>query len=194
MAITYGLEDKLYINLTNRCTNDCEFCVRNFKDGVGDYNLWLDKEPTTREIINNIGDASAYNEIIFCGYGEPMIRLEEIKEISNYLKNDYPKVPIRINSNGQANLIHNRNILPEISDLIDSISISLNAHNSKSYQKICKSTFSDKAFPAIIEFISEAKKYISEVRVSVVDYPEVDIDSCSKLAKKLNVPLKIRRF
>ncbi len=194
MSITYELGEKIYINLTNRCNNDCKFCVRKFKDGVGNYNLWLEEEPTAKEVIDELKLQGEYTEIVFCGYGEPLLRLDTIIEISKFINDNHPKIPIRINTNGQANLYYQHNILPQLSNLIASISISLNASNKEAYQELCQPDFGLDAFPAVIEFIREAKKYISDIVVSIVTYPTVDIVACRKLAKNLDVELKVRYF
>ncbi|GAB6138916.1 TatD family nuclease-associated radical SAM protein [Halanaerobaculum tunisiense] len=192
MTITYQLGNKLYINLTNRCSNDCKFCIRRFKDGVGDYDLWLDKEPTVDEVIANIDDVNQYQEIVFCGYGEPLMRINEVQEISQYLKENHPQISIRVNTNGQANLIHNENVLLKLEDLIDVISISLNASTVDRYQEICQSQFGTQAFKAVIEFIKEAKKRIPKVIVSVVASSKVDVTACKNLAQDLGVEFKVR--
>ncbi|GAB6139055.1 TatD family nuclease-associated radical SAM protein [Halanaerobaculum tunisiense] len=194
MTITYQLDNKLYINLTNQCSNDCKFCIKNFKDGVGGYNLRLDKEPTAKQVIDEIGDAAEYKEIVFCGYGEPLIRLNNVIKISRYLKDNYSPIPIRINTNGQANLIHNKNVVPELAGIIDQISISLNASNAETYQQICQSKFKLDAFPGVVKFIKEAKKFIPKVIVSVVDYSIVDVESCRELAKDIGVKFRLRHF
>ena len=194
MAITYQLGSKLYINLTNRCTNDCKFCVRQFKDGLAGYKLWLEEEPTVEEVIEDIEDPTNYQEIVFCGFGEPLIRLDAVIEISTWLKENYPEVIVRINTNGLANLIHQQNVLLELEGLIDVISISLNASDTETYQEVSRSTFGEKSFIVVIDFIKEAKKYIPEVKVSVVDYEGVDIEACKDLAKELGVEIKVRHF
>ncbi|GAB6099736.1 hypothetical protein JCM16358_16150 [Halanaerocella petrolearia] len=192
MTITYQLGDKLYINLTNRCSNDCKFCVRRIKDGVGDYNLWLAEEPTASEVIEEIVNAGQYQEIVFCGYGEPLMRVDTIVEISQYLKNNYPEVPIRINTNGQANLIHKENVLPNLAKVVDTISVSLNASNASKYQEVCQSDFGKDSFQAVIDFIKQANNLIPKVVVSVVDTSDIDVDACRKLAIKLGVEFRIR--
>ena len=194
MAITYPLGAKLYINLTNQCTNDCKFCVRKFKDGLGGYKLWLDEEPSAQEVINDIQNPEDYAEIVFCGFGEPLMRLEAVKEVAAWLNNNHPQIPVRINTNGLANVIHQRDILPELSDLIDAISISLNASNPKQYQEVSQSKYGQEAFAYVLDFIKEAKEYIPAVKVSVVTYPGVDVEKCRKLADELGVKIKIRHF
>ena len=153
--IAYALGNKLYLNITNRCTNKCSFCIRNQGPGVGGYYLWLDEEPTTQEVIEAIGDPSEYEEVVFCGYGEPLLRIHTVLEVAKYVKGF--NVPVRIDTNGQANLAHGENIVPELEGLVDTISISLNAENSAKYDQICSSEFGEEAFEALLEFTRECK-------------------------------------
>lgn len=192
-TFVYRLGDALYINLTNRCTNRCSFCVRNENPGVGGYNLWLDREPTSDEVIDLIGDASRYSEIIFCGYGEPTIKLEELLVIARTVKKQGGKV--RINTNGQANLYHGENITPKFEGLIDTVSISLNAPTAYEYQQICKSDYGEDAFHGLLEFARECKKYVPNVVLSVVDILSPDkIEASRKIAQDLGVNFRVRTF
>lgn len=192
MVIAYPWGDSLYLNITNQCSNDCYFCVRNHGDGVAGYRLWLEKEPTAREVIEAVGDPRQYEEVVFCGFGEPLYRLEVVKEVAKELKKY--GVPVRVNTNGQANLIHGRNILPELSGLIDRISISLNAEDADKYQEICRSVFGKEAYNAVLEFIQEAKKYIPDVTVSVLTLRKIDQEKCRKMAEKLGVKFRVRAY
>lgn len=192
--ITYELGDNLYINLTNRCTNKCSFCVKEYSDGIGGQNLWIENEPASEEIINEIGDPSRYKEIVFCGFGEPVLRLEQILEVSRHLKKNYGS-RIRINTNGQGNLVYGTNIVPLFEGLVDVISVSLNAKNAEDYQKLCKSGYGEEAFYEVLEFIKECKQYIPEVVVTVVDViPPEDIEMCRIIAEELGVGFKVRHF
>lgn len=192
MDIIYRLGDSLYLNLTNRCTNQCEFCVRQYKDGIAGYNLRLDKEPTAKKVIAEIENPEDYEEIVFCGYGEPLIRLEAVIEIADWLQEF--DVAVRINTNGQANLIHQRNIVPELEGLIDTISISLNAKNAKKYKQLCNPEFGLDTFPAILDFIEECKGIIPNVVLSVVKYPTTSIYECRKIAENFGVEFKVRQY
>ena len=91
---SYVLGKKIYVNLTNLCSNACDFCVRE-NDSFSEYNLWLDKEPTAEEVINSFSafDLDAAEEVVFCGYGEPIYKIDEIIAISNQsiLKEINPK-------------------------------------------------------------------------------------------------------
>jgi len=153
--------------------------------------LRLDREPSEEEIRDSIGDPKKFREIVFCGYGEPLQRLETVKNISQWVKEQGGRV--RINTNGHANLIHNKNVLPELGGLVDSISISLDAHNEETYNAICKPVYKN-AYPAILEFVRQAKKVIPDVQVTVVTMEGVDIERCRTIADELGVPLRIRRL
>jgi len=189
--IAYRIRDSLYLNITNRCTNKCSFCIRFYSDYVKGHNLRLAGEPTEEELKKAIGDPEQYQEIVFCGYGEPMLRLDLIKSLAAWIKQH--KGRVRINTNGHGNLIHGRNILPELQGLIDSISISLDAHDEETYNTICKPAFKN-AFQGIIEFIKEARKFIPDVQITVVELNGVDMEKCRKIAGELGVELRLRKL
>lgn len=191
--ITYKIRNSLYLNITNRCTNECYFCARTTDPYVHGYNLKLEQEPSADDILKDIGDPAGYDEIVFCGYGEPTLRLDLIKEVSKKVKEMGGKV--RLNTNGHGNLINKRNILPELKGFVDSISISINAENSEKYNKICHPVFNNDTYEAVKEFITEAKKYIPEVAVTIVDVPEVDEEKCKEIAEKeLGIKFRGRRY
>ena len=182
MTITYEYHNSLYVNITNRCSNACVFCVRTKHDNVnGKDDLWLDREPSIEEIKADFEkrDLSKYDEIVFCGYGEPTERFDDLIEIARWIKSKKPDSVIRINTNGQANLINGRDVTPELDGAIDIIGISLNASNAKEYQDICKSRYGEESFEALQDFAKRAKDYVKLVVFSVVDktIPESDIDS-----------------
>ncbi|MEK7698733.1 MAG: YchF/TatD family DNA exonuclease [Nitrospirota bacterium] len=189
--IAYKIRDSLYLNITNRCTNRCGFCIRFETDYVKGHNLRLEKEPSAGEVIKSIGNPNLYKEIVFCGLGEPLLRLDVVKEVSAWVKQKGGK--IRINTNGHGNLIHGRNILPELQGIVDSLSISLDAEDEKKYEDICKPVYKN-AFHSVISFIKEAKRYIPEVKVTVVKLPEIDIEKCRAIAEELGVELRVREF
>ena len=191
--ITYTIGNSLYLNITNRCTNQCEFCIRYKTRNLNEkYPLWLDKEPTVDEVMAAIGDPNKYDQIVFCGYGEPLLRLDEVKKIAKQLKEKGVKV--RIDTNGLSNLFWGRNILPELKGLVDFMSVSLNAHTEEIYDRICASFYGKESFIAVLDFIREAKKYIPEVEASVVDLPIVDIERCREIAKNLGVGFRVRPY
>jgi TatD DNase family protein len=191
--IAYPIRDALYLNITNRCSNQCVFCAK-FKDfTVKGHALKLEKEPTVEEVIQAIGRPQDYREVVFCGYGEPLLRLDLIKQVAAWLHKQGVKV--RINTDGQANLVHNRNILPELAGLIDAVSVSLNAADATNYQRICQSDFGEKGYQAVKDFIREAKKHIPSVTASVVTLPGINVEDCRKLVEEdLGVRFLVRRY
>jgi TatD DNase family protein len=189
--IAYKIRDSLYLNLTNRCTNKCSFCVRFHKDYVKGHNLRLRDEPTEEELKDAIGDPSQYRELVFCGYGEPLLRLDAVKNIARWIKERGGYV--RINTNGHGNLIHGRNILPELSGIVDTLSVSLDAQDEETYQRICAPTYKN-AFQEVVSFIREARAYVPSVQATVVEMEGVDIEKCRKLMDEIGVPLRVRKL
>jgi TatD DNase family protein len=190
--ITYPIRNSLYLNITNRCTAACTFCVRYHTDFVKGHNLRLGAEPTAEAVIQEIGDPRRYAEIVFCGYGEPLLRLDVVKAVAAEVKRLGGRV--RIDTNGHANLIYKRNVLPELAGLVDAVSVSLNAQDAELYHKITQSQFGIETYEAVKEFIREAKKYIPDVTATVVSLPEVDIDACRKIADGLGVKFRAREY
>lgn len=191
-AIAYPIRQSLYLNLTNRCTNACTFCIRQKTDFIKGHNLRLNREPDFDEVVSAIGDPSKYKEVVFCGYGEPLLRLELVRDVAKWLKERGAKV--RLNTNGQGNLIHGRNVVPELKGLIDEASVSLNAHDQETYGRICPSRFGDRAFAEVLAFIAECRKAGIRTTFTVLDMPDVDLAACRELAGKLDVGIRIRHY
>lgn len=192
VKIAYRIRNSLYLNITNRCTNSCTFCTKFQDFNVKGHQLKLEHEPDVQEIIDAIGDPQAYEEIVFCGYGEPLLRLDCVIKVARWLKEHGVKV--RINTDGQANLVHGRNVLPELEGLVDSISISLNASSAEEYQRLCRSRFGPEGYNGVKEFISEATKYIPSVTASAVTVPGVDIEACAAVAAELGAEFRKRIY
>jgi len=190
--ITYPIRNSLYLNITNRCTASCTFCVRYHTDFVKGHNLRLREEPTADQLIKEIGDPARYAEIVFCGYGEPLLRLDVVKAVATEVKQRGGKV--RIDTNGHANLIHKRNVLPELSNLVDAVSVSLNAQNAELYMKISQPSFGMDTYEAVKDFIREAKKYIPDVTATVVSAPGVDVEACRKIVDELGAKFRVREY
>lgn len=191
-VFTYQLGKSLYINLTNRCNADCVFCDRKGEAVVKGHNLKITREPEAMEVIDQIGDPLRYDEIVFCGYGEPAIRLEVLKEISASVKQKGGR--IRLNTDGHGNVIHKRNILPELEGLVDSVSVSLNSVDPVQYGELMRLD-GPKYHAAMLEFIREAKKFIPNVVVSVVGMSDVDQSRARELVEKeLGVTFRVRPY
>ena len=192
-VIAYQIGDSLYLNITNRCTNRCDFCIR-YKTKLfnAKHQLWLKKEPTPKEVIEAIGDPSKYREVVFCGYGEPTIRIDAVKEIASWLKSKGKRV--RLDTNGHGNLINKRDILPELKGMIDAVSISLNAQDAPTYEKLCHPDFGEPSFDALIAFAKEAKRYIPEVELTIVGLPGVDTKRAKKIADEIGATFRVRTY
>jgi TatD DNase family protein len=191
--IVYPIRNSLYLNITNRCSNRCTFCAKNVSYIVKGHDLELAREPSADELIKAVGDPQKYQEIVFCGFGEPLLRLETVKAVAAELKKRGARV--RIDTDGQANLVYGRNILPELQGLVDAVSVSLNAENAEKYQRLCRSPFGEEGFKGLLDFIREAKKFIPEVVATIVEMPGVDVEACRRLAEdELGVKFKRRAY
>jgi TatD DNase family protein len=190
--IAYRIRDSLYLNITNRCTNACIFCAK-FKDfTVKGHHLRLEHEPTAAQVLAAIGDPGRFQEVVFCGYGEPLIRLDLIKDVAAWLKQR--GVRVRINTDGQANLVHGRDILPELAGLVDAVSVSLNAPDAETYQRLCRSKFGASGFQAVKDFLAAAKQHIPSVTATAVGLPGIDLGACRKVAAEIGVEFREREY
>ena len=165
--------------------------MRFFTDYVKGHNLRLSQEPAEEDLKAAIGNPSKYKEVVFCGYGEPLLRLDLVQNISKWIKEN--KGIVTINTNGHGNLIHGRNILPELEGIVDRISVSLDAHNEETYNRLCNPIYKN-AFREVVEFIKESKKYIPHVEATVVEIEGVDIEKCRKITDELGVKLRVRKL
>jgi TatD DNase family protein len=191
--VAYEIRNSLYLNLTNRCSNRCTFCAKNQSFFVKGHELRLGREPSAEELLQAVGDPQRYREIVFCGFGEPLLRLDTVQAVAREVKKRGARV--RIDTDGQANLVYGRNILPELQGLVDAVSVSLNAENPEQYHRLCRSAFGEAGFQGVLDFLREAKKYIPEVVATVVDMPGVDVAACRRLAEEtLGVKFKIRAY
>jgi TatD DNase family protein len=192
-VITYRIGNNLYINVTNRCNADCIFCDRKGSANIYGYNLKMkrEEEPNAEDYIKEIGDPKNYNEIVFCGYGEPTIRWDVIKQIGRYVKDNGGNT--RLNTNGHGNVINKRNIAEEMGGIIDIISVSLNAVNPVAYSELMK--VDQNYFNEMINFIKEAKKHIGRVVISMVDLDKSEEEKGRQFAEQeLKVEFRVREF
>lgn len=193
----YVLDGNIYLNLTNKCSNGCDFCVRNERASYYGNYLWLQKgEPTAAQVIaqiNGLGDLTRFKEAVFCGFGEPTYRMDVICEVADFLHEK--GLSVRLNTNGQGNLINKRDITPELVGKIDLVNVSLNASCYEKYQKICRSMFREAGFDGMVEFAKNCKRQGIAVRFSIVDcIGEEEVEACKRLAQSVNVPLYIRNY
>lgn len=196
-TLVYSLEGKTYINLTNRCTNSCIFCLRQDKNDVCGQDMWLDNEDfSAQDVIEQLKNFEITSEIVFCGYGEPLLKLEILKEVAKYIKQNYPETKIRINTNGHANYIYKRNIVPELKGLVDKISVSLNASSAEEYNELSKPKF-DNAYDEVKKFIKCCSEEGIQTDASIVDGYKgrrLDVEKCRLIAQELGANLRVREW
>ncbi|MDR1299313.1 MAG: TatD family nuclease-associated radical SAM protein [Oscillospiraceae bacterium] len=197
-SIVYSLGKNLYINMTNECPCSCSFCIRLGGDGVGSAdNLWLEREPTAGEVLEELERQGAEDcgEIVFCGYGEPFCALETMLEVCCGIRRRWGSAVIRINTNGLGDLINSNPTAPLLRGLADKISISLNTYSAERYDQICSPIYGAAAFPALLNFAGDCKRYVPDVILTVVDVlPPEDIEKCKAVAASIGVPLRVRSF
>ena len=195
MTITYPVHNGIYVNMTNRCPCACTFCLRKQSDHVyGSDSLWLEREPTVEEVCESIDkwDLSKYSEIVFCGYGEPTMRLDELLKVAAYIKSK-SNIPLRINTNGLADLIAGEKVAHKLEGLIDTVSVSLNATNKEDYFKLVRPKFGIDSYDAMLSFTKECTKYVPNVIMTVVDEvtskeeQEKSREICESIGAKLRV-------
>ena len=198
MTITYPVKTGIYVNMTNRCPCACTFCLRHNGEGVyGSDSLWLDREPTVQEVCDSIDtwDLSKYNEIVFCGYGEPTERLYDLLEVAKYIKSK-SDIKVRINTNGLADLIWNEKTAPKLEGLIDTVSVSLNATNKEEYLKVVRPKFGIDSYDAMLNFTKDCSKYVPNVVMSVVDVvtSKEEQEICGKICELVGAILRVRPY
>lgn len=201
MTITYEYEGALYVNLTNRCDCACVFCLRHngHKGSIYADDLWLEHEPTVEEALADFArrDLESYREIVFCGFGEPIYRIDAICAIVDALKADHPRLPpVRINTNGHGNLIHGRDITPELAGRVDTLSISLNGATEAEYLAVTQPRDGAAAWEAMLDFTRKAARYVPKVVMTIVDKDKTpeDIQRCRALAESLGAQLRVRAY
>ena len=192
----YELDNKIYVNLTNACTNNCLFCIRTQKDDVKGANMWLSSRPEFDKVVAQLKEKENLikNGITFCGYGEPLIEADMLIKVAKYIKENYPETKIKINTNGHANYIHKKNIIPSLKECIDEISISLNAHNKELYDELSQPKFAN-AYDEVLDFAKKCVESGIKTTFTVVtnfkNY-NVDIDACKRISQEIGANFRER--
>ena len=198
MTITYEGRNSLYVNMTNRCPCACTFCLRHNKDHVFTANsLWLDREPTVKEVCDSLDawNLSKYDAIVFCGYGEPTMRLDDLLKVAAYIKSK-SNIPLRINTNGLADLIAGKKVAHKLEGLIDTVSVSLNATNKEDYFKLVRPKFGVDSYDAMLKFTKECTKYVPNVIMTVVDEvtSKEEQEKCREICESIGAKLRVRPY
>ena len=197
MTITYEYGQNLYVNTTNKCDMHCDFCLRRDGDGIGNADsLWLEREPTREEILADIEkrELSKYAELVFCGYGEPTYRLDDILWVCDEVKRKYPGMRIRMDTNGHGDLICGRRVAPLFAGRFDTVSISLNARDKETYDSRCVPDYGE-SYVSMKIFAKEVQKYVPRVVMSVVDcIPKDEIEDCRKVCEEIGAIFRVRAY
>ena len=200
MVITYPIKNALYVNLTNRCPCACTFCLRQNGSGVqGSDSLWLDREPACEEVLADIDtrDLAACSEVVFCGYGEPTERLDVLLAAARHIRAKAPGLPIRVNTNGLADLIHGRPTAADLKGLVDTVSISLNTPDADEYLRVCRPKFGACSYEAMKAFARDCAAILPKVVMTVVDVPVTSLENqakCRAIAESLGATLRVRAY
>ncbi len=197
-SIVYWLDNSLYLNITNRCSNSCYFCLKRYKQGVSGFNLKLATEPNMEQIIRALSEVlymRSWDELVFCGFGEPTERLDVVLEVTRWVRSHYGRsLKVRLDTNGHGYLLNpGRDVVAEFKAAgVDKVSVSLNSGDKETYIEICQPTV-PQAYEAVLDFIGKAQKQM-EVEVSAVRLPEVDVSKVRKVAESLGAELKVRDY
>lgn len=198
MTVTYAAGSAIYVNITNRCPCACTFCLRQNKDHVfNSDSLWLEREPTVKEVCDSLDEwnLDLYDEIVFCGYGEPTERLYDLLEVAKYIKSKHT-IHLRINTNGLSDLIWNESTACRLEGLIDTVSISLNATNKEDYVKVVRPRFGVDSYEAMLKFTKDCTKYVPSVMMTIVDVVTSleEQELCRKICEDVGATLRIRPY
>lgn len=196
MVITYNIKNSLYLNITNHCTNRCDFCIRDHGTGIF-ASLKLEREPTLDEILGDVlsQNLHKYKEIVFCGYGEPTCRLYDLLAVCKKLR-EVTDTPIRMNTNGHASLISGEDTAPMFKGLVDIVSISMNAADPDTYYQLCHPKFGEDTYVGVLKFAREISKYVPKVVLTAVEgtiQPD-DVDRCCRIAADLGADFRLREY
>lgn len=196
MEILYKVHNNLYVNMTNKCPYSCTFCLRQTMDRIGESDrLWLEREPSLQEVCDEFDrfNMDEYDEVVFCGFGEPTERFDDLIKVAAYVKEKYGK-NIRINTNGVGSLINGRDIAPEMKGLIDTVSISLNNPHKDEYLSLVRSKFGEQSFDAMLDFAKECTKYIPNVVLTTVDttISHEEEEECRRICESIGAAYRIR--
>lgn len=191
--LVYAIGDALYVNVTNACSARCTFCELSEPDSelyLKGYRLKMKRNPSVQDVLSALEGAGRYREVVFCGYGEPTLRIEFLVELGRLLKSR--GIRTRLNTNGHGNLIHRRSIVPDLAVVMDEVSVSLNAENEEKYNAIVRPHFGVGTYEKVKDFVLECKKAIPKVIVTFVEVPEIDVSACQKIADSLGVEARFR--
>lgn len=187
-----------YVNITNQCNCACTFCLRTMKHMAEESSLWLKQEPGADEVRQELDKLPwpLVKEIVFCGFGEPTMRLPVLLELMSYVRAIHPEVPIRLNTNGLADLLYKRSVAEDFKGLLDVISISMNASNPTRYLELTRARYGAESYSAMMRFAVDCRQYVPNVVMTVVEKVEnqAEIDACRRLCEEYGLQLRVRIY
>ena len=194
MNYAYTIRDSVYLNVTGSCTSACTYCQRSSNPVVKGHDLKLDRDPTADEMMAALETEGwqERSEVVFCGYGEPTLRLAEITAVASRIKEQKSDVNIRLNTNGLGNLYHRQNIVPDLTYGIDTVSVSLNAQDAETFEKLCRPSVGPNPYESMLDFSKKCLAAGLEVILTVVDHPDVDVEACRKIAADMGAGFRVR--
>ncbi len=196
-AISYVYKNALYINSTSRCPSACKFCIKFSWDyRYRGSNLKLPADPSIEEILASVpSDLTPFEEVVYCGYGESTYRLADLPALSHAFRKRGAH-RIRMNSIGLGNLIHGRDIAPELSPVVDAISISMNTMDPQRYLEMVRPLpeFRSRAFESAQEFCASCVKHIPDTTLTSIDAPEFDAPAVERFARKIGAQFRLRPY
>ena len=188
----------IYVNLTNRCNCACTFCLRNMKEMAEEHTLWLKQEPTVAEVEKELKALpwDKIAEVVFCGFGEPTLRLDALVELLHFVKENYPEHPTRLNTNGLSELEYGHETASAFRGILDTVSISLNAATAEGYYELTRAKYGAESYEGLLTFAEHCKAYVPHVVLTIVDHvtsPE-DIEKCRVICKSRGLALRVRPY
>ena len=188
----------VYVNITNDCNCDCIFCLRSMKEMARESSLWIEHDPSLPEIVEELERLpwQYVREVVCCGFGEPLIRLDTVLSVLRWVKEHHPDMPTRVNTNGLGELEHGYVFADQFAGLLDTVSISLNASNAERYLALTRSRFGISSYEAMLTFAEPCKPYVPNVVLTVVEKVEdaEEIALCRRICAERGLTLRVRPY
>ena len=188
----------VYVNITNDCNCDCVFCLRSMKEMARESSLWIEHDPSLTEIVDELERLpwQYVREVVCCGFGEPLIRLDTVLSVLRWVKEHHPDMPTRVNTNGLGELEHGYVFADQFAGLLDTVSISLNASNAERYLALTRSRFGISSYEAMLTFAEHCRPYVPNVVLTVVEKVEdaEEIALCRRICAERGLTLRVRPY
>jgi TatD DNase family protein len=215
-AVAYQIRDSIYVNLTNRCTLACTFCHKFIDFTVAGHYLNLrgyrptaDEAVLASRIAAERGAATRsdldtpvsdrrltdVDEVAFVGFGEPTTRLDVLIDAARQLRDDWGVKRVRLDTDGLVNLRQGRDVIPQLAEVFDAVTVSVNAPDAATYAELCPGPFGESGWQAALDFLEGCVDAgIPWVQGSVVGVPELDIDACCSAIERTGARFRERVY